>query len=121
MKTFKTLGVLGALALSALAPAAMTGESLYIHVPFAFVAAGHEFPAGDYRVVDNGEGTITVGGSGHSVITLTIPEGAAKPGTTPGLQFTTEGNRHYLVGVQTDAGVRSLPLRSDEHKIALTQ
>lgn len=100
MKTFKKLSVIGALALSALAPVAVMGETLVVHVPFSFVAAGQEFPAGDYRVQDDGSGTIVVQGSGRSVITLSIPSGVPKAGGAPGLQFAKENQKLYLIGVQ---------------------
>ena len=120
MKFLKTLGVMSALALSALAPFAMNGESLFVHVPFSFVAAGREFPAGDYRVDDNGNGMISVCGSGHTVITLSMPAGHSKPGSAPGLQFISNSQKRYLVGVQGADIIRAIAVPGeDERKLSL--
>lgn len=114
MKLTKKLGVMGALALASLAPAATSGQTLNVHVPFSFVAAGREFPAGDYRVYSNGNGTIYLQGGSTSVITLSVPAGVAKPGSSPNLQFSRAGQKEYLVGVQDDTLNRSIPLHTEQ-------
>ena len=120
MKIFKTLGVLSALALSSLAPAAMIGDYIAVRVPFSFVAAGREFPAGHYRIQNGENGTIYIQGAGKSVITMSIPSGVARPDAVPNLQFTRAGDKEYLTGVQSQETVRSIPLHvADDRKIVL--
>ncbi len=109
MKILKALGVMSALALSTLPPAAAAGE-LFVRVPFSFHAAGRRFPAGDYRVADNGNGVIYLQGGGKAIITLSIPSDEAKSGAVPALRFTTDGPDEYLSGVQTDGGIRAIPV-----------
>lgn len=53
-------------------------EVVSVHVPFAFVAGGRSFPAGDYRV-NKGEyaNAMVIQGAGQSAVFLTM---AAEPG-----------------------------------------
>jgi len=120
MKIFRSLTVLGALALPAVSLAAMAWGSIAVHVPFSFVAAGCEFPSGDYRVENNGNGVLYIQGAGKSVITLSIPSGVTRPDDVPNLQFTRAGGRVYLTGVQTQQTLHSIPLHvGNERKITL--
>ncbi|MBV9155237.1 MAG: hypothetical protein JO097_03190 [Acidobacteriaceae bacterium] len=122
MKLFRTLGVVSALALSTLASASASGESILVHVPFSFVAAGRDFPAGDYRIQNGDNGTIYIQGAGRSVITMSIPSGVARPDAVPNLQFARAGSKQYLVGVQSQLMVRSIPLpASEERKLTLSR
>ncbi len=122
MKIFKALTLTSALALTSISPLALKGESLYVHVPFSFVAAGTELPAGDYRVADTGNGTICVQGVGKTVITMTVPYAMSKPGAVPNLRFVSDGHREHLVGVQSEEQIRSLPWHpQEERKLTLSR
>lgn len=120
MKLLRILGVVGALALPALTPAAMTGESIRVHVPFSFVAAGREFPAGNYTIQSGENGVLYIQGAGKTVITMSVPSATSRPGTVPNLQFTRSGQKAYLVGVQNQEVIRSIPLHlSGERTLAV--
>lgn len=123
MKMFKLMSVAGALALSSLAQAGSTAQSLHVNVPFRFVVAGQEFAAGEYDVQQSDSGIILVRGTGKSALTISYPGAAAKPGTPSSLRFQGNQAREYLVGVHVDGETdRSIPMhRSQERKVTLSQ
>ncbi len=102
MKLFHALLVVGSAALPASLPAASPYDSLSVHVPFAFVAAGQNFPAGDYRVQSADSGVVLIQGGGKAVATISFPGSLPKPGAATGLKFTSDGQREHLVGVQIE-------------------
>lgn len=100
MKLFQALLVAGFAAFPALLPAASSYDSLFVHVPFEFVAAGQSFPAGDYRVQSADNGIILIQGNGKAAAAISIPGPLSTAGTTTGLKFSSDGQREHLVGVQ---------------------
>jgi hypothetical protein len=102
MKLFQALLVVGSAALPALLSAASPYDSLYVHVPFKFIAAGQNFPAGDYRVQSAENGVVLIQGSGRAAATISVPGAMPKAGTTTGLKFSSDGQREHLVGVQIE-------------------
>ena len=120
MKLFKTLLVAGCVALPALLPAASPYDSLYVHVPFAFVAADQIFPAGDYRVTRADNGLILIQGNGKAAAAISIPGALAKPGAATGLRFASDGQRKRLVSVQVEGeATRSILSRTEDSKKAV--
>jgi hypothetical protein len=111
-----TMCVVSALAFSTLASAAMSGESLRVHVPFSFVVGGQEFTAGEYQVVQSDSGIILVQGEGKAAMAMSIPAGLPKPGSSPNLRFTSSDQKEYLVGVEGETASRAIPLHVYEQR-----
>jgi hypothetical protein len=122
MKLFRTICTLGGLALPSLALAASSSQALQVHVPFSFMLAGEEFAPGDYRIQEAGNGLIFVQGSGKAVMALSVPCGLGKLGTPSSLQFTSNQQREYLVGVNVEGEPsRAIPVHFDEvRKVTFT-
>jgi hypothetical protein len=105
------------LALPSLVSAASSGQALQVHVPFAFVMAGQEFNPGDYRVQQNDNGIVFVQGNGKTAMALSSPCNLGKPGAPSSLQFTSDQQREYLVGVHVEGEPsRALPVRFEESR-----
>ena len=122
MKLFQALFVVGSAALPALLPAASPYDSIYVHVPFEFVAAGQSFSPGDYRIHRSDSGLILIQGNGKAAATISVPGSVAKPGTATGLTFSSDGERQHLVSVQVEGETtRSILSHTEEsRKVVLT-
>ncbi len=116
MKSIKTIGVFGAFALSALLPAASSGDSMRVHVPFSFVVAGQQFAPGDYVVEQSDNGIVLVQGAGKGAMVMSTPASSSANGGSS-LRFTNSGQQLNLVTVQHD-GVqpRAIPVRAVEQR-----
>jgi hypothetical protein len=121
MNLFKTICACGVLALPPLVSAS-SSQALQVHVPFAFVVAGQEFNPGDYRVQQQDNGIVFVQGNGKAAMALSSPCNLGKPGAPSSLQFTSDQQREYLVGVHVEGEPsRAIPVRFDEgRKLTLT-
>jgi hypothetical protein len=116
MKLFQTLLVIGS-AVPALLSAASGYDSLYVHVPFQFVAGGQSFSPGDYRVSRADNGVIFIQGNGKAAAAISVPGALAKPGAPAGLKFSKNGEREHLVGVQVEGeATRTIVPRTEEAK-----
>jgi len=122
MKLFQALLVIGSAAFPALLPAASPYDSLYVHVPFEFVAAGQSFSPGDYRIQRADSGLILIQGNGKAAATISVPGSLAKPGTATGLTFSSDGQREHLVSIQVEGETTRSILSDTENtrKVALT-
>jgi hypothetical protein len=122
MKLFQAVSIIGSFAVAALLGAATPYSTLNVHIPFAFVAAGQEFAAGDYQVQHSDNGVVLIQGNGKAAATISIPGNLAKPGAPSGLQFTSDGRREHLVGVQVEGeATRNLPYKTEEsRKVSLS-
>lgn len=122
MKLFQALFVVGSAVLPTLLPAASPYDTLSVHVPFEFVAAGQSFPAGEYRIHRADNGLILIQGNGKAAATITFPGSMLKPGDSTGLRFLNDGKRERLVGVQVEGeALHTLVSPSDgTRKIALS-
>ncbi len=110
MKMFKTLGLLGVLALAGYAGAADGARYLRVNVPFAFVVAGQTLSPGNYNVTETETGVITIQGGGKAAAVISTPGEISKPGEASALRFTNNNNRTYLVGVSMEGeGTRAIP------------
>ena len=117
MKTFKLIGVFGALALAAVSSAASAGDSLRVHVPFSFVVAGQQFAAGDYVVQQSQNGVVLVQGGGKGAMVLSTPSAPPNPNGSSSLRFTTAGQQLHLVAVeQRGLDSRAIPVRTVEQR-----
>ena len=119
MKLLRAICALSGLTLPSLALAASSGQALQVHVPFSFVLAGEEFAPGDYRVQQTDDGLIFVQGHGKAAMALSVPCSLGKPGTPSSLEFTSNQQREYLVGVNVKGEPsRAIPVHFDEmHKV----
>jgi alkylation response protein AidB-like acyl-CoA dehydrogenase len=117
MTIFKTIGVVGALALSALVSAASPVETLYVRVPFSFMVGEKQFAAGDYRVQATNTGLILVQGEGRGAMAISVPGHVANGGTLPSLRFVRSNNQLYLAGVSCEGEAdRNLPLHTADQR-----
>jgi len=117
MKLFQALFVIGSAVLPALLPAASPYDSLSVHVPFEFLAAGQSFSPGDYRIQRADNGLILIQGNGKSAATISVPGSVAKPGAPTGLTFSSDGQRAHLVSVQVEGqATRSILSRTEDTK-----
>jgi hypothetical protein len=95
----------GALLLFAGANAnAAEGYSFEVKVPFPFVVTGQSFPAGQYMVEEEANGTSLLlrGEKGNHAVTFltTIRASRQEPaGTDPALTFTRSENQYWLSSV----------------------
>lgn len=117
MTTLKTVGVLGALVLSALSTSAFANESyMRVKVPFAFVVAGQPFAPGDYVVKQNDAGVILVQGAGKGAMVISRPA-ASGTSHTSALRFTNAQQQVNLTTVEQDGlGARSIPIHAVEQR-----
>ena len=90
---------------------------MQVHVPFSFVMAGQEFNPGDYRVQQNDDGIVLVQGNGKAAMALSLPYNLGKPGAPSSLQFTSNQQHEYLVGVHVEGEPsRAIPVRFEESR-----
>ena len=121
MKLFATLLAASALAVPSSVLAASPANTLSVHVPFAFVMAGQQFDAGDYRVHQSDNGVICVQGEGKAAMAISVPSSTAKPGAPSSLQFSKDDEQEHLVGVQWEgAEIRMISKHSPERRLTLT-
>jgi hypothetical protein len=97
MKTLKQVLVVAALLVTFAALAQSRTQYLHIHVPFPFVFAGHEFPAGTYDVGKDDSGLITVRQKQEAAAALSFPSNEG--GRNSGLLFEVRDQKEYLVGL----------------------
>ncbi len=91
-------------ALSLVSGHAQSGEAVRVHIPFSFVAAGRELPAGDYVLEQSGEGgSWLLHGRSSSVGLLTSFEGENTTDTV-GAEFATSAGQKYLDGIRLGDG-----------------
>ena len=121
MKLFQALLVVGS-AVPALLSAASTYDAIYVHVPFAFVAAGQSFSAGEYRVHRADSGLILIQGNGKAAAAITVPGSLAEPAAATALRFSSDGEREHLVALQVEgeATRRIVSHPADTRKLVLS-
>ena len=101
----KSVMLAGALLLFAGATAnAAEGYSFEVKVPFPFVVTGQTFPAGQYMVEEQAEGSVLLlrGEKGNHAVTFVRATRATRPepaGTEPALTFTRSENQYQLSSV----------------------
>ena len=101
----KSVMLAGALLLVAGANAnAADGYSFEVKVPFPFVVTGQTFPAGQYMIEEQANGSCLLlrGEKGNHASTFLITTRASRqdpPGTKPALTFTRNENQYRLSSV----------------------
>jgi hypothetical protein len=120
-KLVKTLGLLGAAALTSMSLSAATADTLHFRAPFSFVFAGQEFASGDYNIQETENGVLFVQGEGRGAAALSVPEGYTKAGAPTGVRFQKSEDRQHLVGLQVEGeNSRSVVMPAQDRKIAFT-
>jgi hypothetical protein len=111
MIQLRRLVVVGAIAIGVLTARAVGAQTLRVQIPFAFIAAGHEFAPGDYSVTESDNGVVVVrSGVGKSAALISRPA-SAKLSSTSGLQFTKGEQHTYLSGVHVEGEpMRAIPV-----------
>lgn len=104
-----TAGVLGVLALAPIR--AQSNGFLRVQIPFSFIAAGKELPAGDYTIQQNSESGIIIihGVSEGRTVSLPTMFVWSNRSEEPGAKFTTVAGQKYLDRIEMpDGTVRAL-------------
>jgi hypothetical protein len=83
---------------------AAEGYDFEVKVPFAFVVTGQTFPAGQYKVEEQADGSVLLlrGEKGNHAVTFvnTTPASRQDPaGTKPALTFTRDETQYRLSSV----------------------
>ena len=96
--------IAGAFLLFAVANAnASEGYAFEVTVPFPFVVTGQTFPAGQYMVEEQAEGSVLLlrGEKGNHAVTFLTTTRASRqdPAGTPALTFTRDENQYRLSSV----------------------
>jgi hypothetical protein len=87
---------------------ASEGFAFEVKVPFPFVVTGQTFPAGQYRVEEQADGSVLLlrGEKGNHVVTFLTTTPAIRPepaGTKPALTFT-RGEKQYRLSSVWESG-----------------
>ena len=108
-KSVTMLTMVAAVALAA-APRAQAGETVRVEVPFAFVAADHQLPAGDYQFVrgENPRLVQAFSRAGGHVATLVTTVEAGASGEV-GASFLRIGDQYFLKTISGTQVEVSLP------------
>jgi hypothetical protein len=107
-KSLTIVTMVAAVALAA-APRAQANETVRVDVPFAFVAADHTLPAGDYEFVRSENPRVVhvfSKAGGHVATLVTTVEGGASG--EAGAKFLRIGDQHFLKtisGAQVEVAV----------------
>ena len=109
IRFLKVIYLAGSLLASTLA--ANAEEVLTAHIPFAFVAGGKAFSAGDYRFNKGGESAVMmIRGAGNSAAFLTTAQEPGGFGYSASLVFERHAGTLVLSAIRM-AGERSLRLQ----------
>ena len=115
MRTFKTSAALAAAFVGLFVGSASAQETLVAKIPFSFMVHGEDFPAGRYKVSDEG-GVLTIRGmdNGAGMFALTIrADGRDPAGDQPVLVFSRYENEYRLSEIwESSAEGFVLPERS---------
>lgn len=116
MTNLKKLIYGAVLAVSSVMPGPLwaSDDIIDVNVPFSFVAAGRQMPAGPYVIeTSKSSGIVLLRGSGRGVLIASGPGGSLHTDGKPGLVFKKKGESAYLIGIQTgDLPARSIPVHS---------
>ena len=112
------------LALTALTAAsvfAQTGARMTVHVPFDFVVAGKQMPAGDYsvrRVTKDSASALVIQSEDGRRTAMVITNAAQREPQRAELRFRQHGESYFLaeVSIPGTAGVREIPRSKSEEK-----
>jgi len=119
MRALLGFAILTVLAASVYAQTA--GRRIKVHVPFDFVVAGKQLPAGDYSVrrlsKDSETALLVQSEDGRSVVAVLTQSGAREPQRAE-LRFRQHGESYFLaeISIPGATGVREIPRSKNEEK-----
>src|ERR1041385_4819287 len=110
--------IFGAVAVLLAAMSANAQRSAQFTVPFAFGAAGHTLPAGDYRVSRNaGNGVLTLSGYGLPSVNVFSTVGDQIDNHESFLRFYNYGDKWLLHDVAMEGTAYGVPAVNAEEKL----
>ena len=100
---------------------AQTDRGVRVHVPFDFVVAGKQMPAGDYRVrrvSTNSETSLIIQSEDGRIATMVITNSSQREPKRAELRFRQHGDSYFLaeISIPGTAGVREIPPSKSEGK-----
>ena len=100
---------------------AQSGRRLTVHVPFDFVVAGRQMPAGDYsvrRVSKNSENALLIQSADGRKVATVFTNSSRREANRAELSFRQHGETYFLseVSIPGTAGVREIPPSKSEAK-----
>lgn len=113
IKLLKTVPAASVFALAAAISPAFAADAtpLRVNVPFSFVFAGKNLPAGSYIVETSAAGVVTIQGVKLGLMALSGPSGSYVSSSKPSLVFEKESDGEHLIGVNRDGASRAISLR----------
>ena len=118
MRALLGFALLAVMTASAYAQAA---ERMSVHIPFDFVVAGKQLPAGDYRVrriLKDSEGALVIQSEDGRSAALVFTNASHREPKRAELTFRQYGDSYFLseVSIPGTAGVREIPRSKSEEK-----
>ena len=100
---------------------AQTGRRVKVHVPFDFVVAGKQMPAGDYsvrRVSKDSESVLLIQSADGRRTATVLTNSTRREVSRAELSFRQHGESYFLaeVSIPGTAGVREIPRSKSEEK-----
>jgi hypothetical protein len=100
---------------------AQAGRRLTVHVPFDFVVAGRQMPAGDYsvrRVSKDSENALLIQSADGRSVAAVFTNASGREAGRAELRFRQHGESYFLaeVSIPGTAGVREVPRSKSEEK-----
>lgn len=118
MRTFLGFALMTVLAASAYA---QSGRRMTVHVPFDFVVAGKQMPAGDYsvrRVSKDSENALVIQSADGRRAATVFTNASQREASRAELRFRQHGESYFLaeVSIPGTAGVREVPRSKSEER-----
>lgn len=118
MRTLLGFALLTVLAASAYA---QSGRRMTVHVPFDFVVAGKQMPAGDYsvrRVSKDSENALVIQSADGRKVATVFTNSSRREASRAELSFRQHGESYFLaeVSIPGTACVREVPRSKSEEK-----
>ncbi|HVF66123.1 MAG TPA: hypothetical protein VM914_00565 [Pyrinomonadaceae bacterium] len=100
---------------------AQSGRRVRVHVPFDFVVAGRQMPAGDYtvrRVSKDSENTLVIQSEDGRRTAMVLTNSSRREAKRAELSFRQHGESYFLaeVSIPGTADVREVPRTKSEEK-----
>ena len=100
---------------------AQSGRRMTVHVPFDFVVAGKQMPAGDYsvrRVTKDSENALLIQSEDGRSAAMVFTNASGREANRAELSFRQHGDSYFLaeVSIPGTAGVREVPRSKSEEK-----
>jgi hypothetical protein len=109
------------LAIMTVSAYAQAGRHVSVHIPFDFVVAGKQMPAGDYRVQrvwKNSEAALLIQSEDGRNTAMVLTNASNREPKRAELSFRRSGGSYFLssVSIPGTAGIREVPRSKSEEK-----